>query len=426
MRHPDFAAVRLLLAGSLAAGCSSAYSPAYGDRGSYEAEAASADYGYSSDSVEGDVARPTTASVETVSRTGSYSKSAPPPRPAQRPQATPSRPGPQSGTPSPSGGKPAEPGAEPTKPDKQAARMVVYRGDVQLRVRRQLEAMEQLGKLAKDLGGFVQAQSGNVIILRVPVAVFSSALQRVGEAGEILHSSYSAEDIGDRVAELSTRLQVVQEARARLLELLARAKDPDERLALLEEIKRLTEQVETLQATLETLGKLAAFSTITVTLQPILTGGGSSGPRSYFGWVRELVPQRATLDGDKDDLRLPMPKGFVQFSKDDALRAQAADTSILRGGRVRNEPEGTARFWADAIAFEMDGRDEEKVDQYRAGPLEVQVFRNKDAQPRWYVVGVAVAGKHVYVVEAFLPTEAAWKEHGDAIRAALAKLEVVP
>lgn len=426
MRHVTKARTCLLLTSSLALGCSSAYAPSYSDRGSYAAEEASGEYGYASDSIEGEVARP--AAVETVSRTSGSAKSASAPRPASRPQATPQRQG------APSGGQPAGqtgstgngPAAEPTKPDKQAARMVVYRGDVQLRVRRQLEAMEQLGKLARDLGGFVQAQSGNVIILRVPVAVFSSALQRVGEAGEILHSSYSAEDIGDRVAELATRLQVVQEARARLLELLARAKDPYERLALLEEIKRLTEQVETLQATLETLGKLAAFSTITVTLQPILTGGGSSGPRSYFGWVRELVPQRATLDGDKDDLRLPMPKGFVQFSKDDALRAQAADTSILRGGRVRNEPEGTARFWADAIAFEMDGRDEEKVDQYRAGPLEVQVFRNKDAQPRWYVVGVAVAGKHVYVVEAFLPTEAAWKEHGDAIRAALAKLEVVP
>ncbi len=416
-------------AGAFLAACSSSYNGDYSAHtGVYESEES---YSYTEDSLEGDVARPVTVQesrAESTSSRDSY-KSAqrmPASRPASRPPPGYSQPKPQVGPQQSqqTGGQPS-----PLQPGKQvqpAKVMMVYQGQLQLRVRRQLEAMTELTAMAKALDGFVQSQSGNVLVLRVPVAKFFAAMDQLSAVGKVLDRSYQAQDVGDRVAELETRLQVVTEARERLLALLAKTKDSEQRLAILEEVKRLTEVLETLQSTVQTLTRLAAFSTITVQVEPLLQDGGSGGPRSFFAWIRNLQSHRATLGGGKDDLTLPMPKGFVQFHKDDDFRAQAADTSALRAGKIRNEPVGTAAFWAEAIAFEMEGRDEEKVDRFKAGPLEVQVFRNKDAQPRWYLVGVTVAGDDVYVVEAWLPDEAAWKLHGDAIRDALGKLEVQP
>ena len=304
--------------------------------------------------------------------------------------------------------------------------MVVYFGYLKLRVRRQIEAFDQITKLAQTAGGYVQSLAGSTIVVRVPAGDFDAAMGRFAAAGETLDRRVKAVDVSRQFTDLEGRLQVAIQARGRLLQLLDKVKNTDERLQILEEIKRLTELIETAEGTLAALHNLANFFTITIDVEPVVADGGQIVHRSPFDWIRNLTAHLVTLTEGKKRIKMTMPRGFVLFEEDDVFRAQAADTSLLRVAQIKNEPRGDAGFWANAVQHEMEGRDEELVETKTVGALQVRVWRNKDVRPRYYLVGAVIAGDWLYVVELFMPNDTAWNLHKDAVWQALATLEVAP
>ncbi|MBI5611256.1 MAG: DUF4349 domain-containing protein, partial [Deltaproteobacteria bacterium] len=259
--------------------------------------------------------------------------------------------------------------------------LVVYFGYLRLRVRRQIEAFDEVTKLAQAAGGYVQTLSGRTVVVRVPATDFDAAMARFAAVGEILDRRVKAVDVSKQFTDVESRLQVASQARARLLQLLERVKTTEERLQILEEIKRLTEAIETAESTLAALRNLADYFTITIDVEPVVQDGAGEVHRSPFGWVRHLTAHLVTLTEGKKSIAMTMPQGFVLFAEDPVFRAQAADTSLLRVGRVANEPKGDANFWSLAVHHEMEGRDEELVEQKTVGGLQVRVYRNKDVRP---------------------------------------------
>ncbi|MSP93434.1 MAG: DUF4349 domain-containing protein [Myxococcales bacterium] len=302
--------------------------------------------------------------------------------------------------------------------------MVVYLGWLRLRVKRVIEAVDAITALAQSRGGYVQSMTPQAIVVRVPGADFDAAMLAFAGVGEVVDRRVKALDVTKQYTDLEARLQVAVDARDRLLALLKTVQNVEERLQILEEVKRLSEHIETAESTLATLRNLANLYTITIELEPVVANYGAAAVhRSPFPWIRGLSPHAVTLEEGKDDVQLAAPKGFVLFEKDHVWRAQAADTSMVRVGRVKNEPHGDAAFWVDAVQFELDGRDEEKVDDGSAGAVRYRVWRNKELKPRYWLVGTLVVGDRLYVVEAFLPNEAAWQAHRDGIKTALASLQ---
>lgn len=304
--------------------------------------------------------------------------------------------------------------------------LVVYQGYLKLRVRRVLAAVEAIGELTDQAKGYVDAQREQVVIVRIPAGDFEAAMATFATVGEVLDRRVRAIDVTEQFTDLGGRLEVARAARERLLLLLAQATDVEERLRIVQEVKRLTELVESMESTLATLENLVAYYTITIELVPVLDEGRPVAHVSPFPWVRRLAAHRATLSGGRDAVDMELPRGFVQFTEDEGFRAQAADTTTLRAALVDNEPLGDAAFWAAAIEHEMDGRDEEVVARDRSGILTLRSFRDAEAQPRIYQIGVAVDGDRLLVVEAFFPTEEAWRTHGAAVTAALGTLQVAP
>jgi hypothetical protein len=304
---------------------------------------------------------------------------------------------------------------------------VIYQGYLRLRVRRTLEAIDAATKAAIEGGGYVQMQSASTLIVRMPATDFDAAMLKFANLGEVLQRQIQAVDVSKQVTDLDARLAVATQSRARLLELLKTVKDVEERLQVLEEIKRLTEQMETMQSSLATLRNLSNFFTITIDFESLVNGATVASHASPFDWIRNLTAHRVTLNDGHEHVHMTPPQGFVQFDEKFVLfgdtgawRAQASDTAMLRAASVTNDPKGDALFWARAVEFEMDGRDEALVDSCRRGQLEVRVFKNKDAKPRWWLIATTSAGDKTWVVEAFFPDEAAYKAHGDAVLAALA------
>jgi hypothetical protein len=315
--------------------------------------------------------------------------------------------------------KPGKP-AQLTEPDAKGmtARQVVYLGFLRLRVRRLLDAIDELTTRVEAAGGYVESLSKTVMIVRVPGGDFDAAMNRLAEVGDVLHRQVKALDVTEQFLDIEGRLAVARETRDRLLKLLETAQNTDERLRILEEIKRLTEQIESMSSRLATLQNLVDYYTITIELEPVTAENRAIVHRSAFPWIRALAAHYETLDAT-DDAAIPVPPGFVLIESADGWQARAADTSVLRISQVDNEPRADAAWWAAAIRHELEGRDEEIAAAGHAGGLAWMIAREKDIEPRGWLVAVATHGEDAFVIEGFFPDPAALDRHRAAVLTAL-------
>ncbi|MBN2714758.1 MAG: DUF4349 domain-containing protein [Deltaproteobacteria bacterium] len=323
---------------------------------------------------------------------------------------------------------------QPTSGDRQAkgpapdGPMIVYNGYLHLRVRRLMDALDDISKITKDHGGYVDSMTQRSIVVRIPGKDFDALLTIFAKLGDVLSREISAVEVTEQYTDLTSRLAVAKETRDRLLSLLEKVSKAEERLRILEEIKRLSEEMESIKSTLSTLETLLKYFTVTIDLTPILQDETSIQHQSPFAWIQELSPHRTTLFGAVDSMRMTLPRDFVFFSKSDDYRAQSADTTVVRGGIMENDPRGDNTFWADAIAYEMTGRsealEEKGVAKGKNGSVSWLIFKNDDLQPRWYLVGVHVHGDSIYVVEVFFPNEESYKSHRDDLLKSLDTFEV--
>jgi len=302
--------------------------------------------------------------------------------------------------------------------------MVVYTGYLKLRVKRLLEAVDEVTRITEDQGGYIESLTRQVIVVRVPAKDFDAVMETFAKVGELLEHRIKALDVTEQFTDLGARLAVAREARARLIKLLEKVEDVEERLRILQEIKRLSEWIESIESTLSTLQNLVDYFTITIELEPILDEAATWVHRSPFGWVRNLSPHLMSIEEGKDEFEIALPADFVLFEKDDVYRAQAADTTVIRGGVVDNEPVGDNAFWSAAVHHEMLGRGEELVEEGEAGPMYYRLYRSDDIQPRFYLIAVRVHEEELYVVEVFYPSEEAHQAHHADVVKALATFKV--
>ena len=305
----------------------------------------------------------------------------------------------------------------------QARAPVVYLGYLRLRVKRKIPAVDAISKLTQDAGGYIQSMSGRTIIVRIPADDFDGVMKEFAAIGEVLQRQVKALDVSRQFTDLGGRLQVALQARERLLALLATVKDVNERLRIVQEVKRLSEQIESYESTLSTLRNLVSYFTLTIDLDVVVSRHRRVMHRSPFPWIRKLQAHYTTIRDGADELKMTPPKGFVLFDEDDDWRAQASDTTVLRAGRLDNEPRGSSKFWLDAVRHEMEGRDEATEKTGTTGRVHWAVLRNKDVRPRYWLVGTLAIEDDLYVIEAFFPNKQAYESHHEAVIKALSTFE---
>ncbi len=312
---------------------------------------------------------------------------------------------------------------EPEQSPAQLKRDVVYLGYLQLEVRRRVDALLAIEAKVKERKGYVDRMAGNLVVVRVPAGDFEQAMATFAEVGRVMDRRIQALDVSEQVSDLGSRLAVLREARERLLQLLARAQNVEERLALMEQIKRLSGQIEELEASLQTLRALVAWQTITIEL---VSQEGDTGiaRRSAFPFVRALGPGKPGPAGSADDVRLGAVQGFVALREADPLTARAADSSSLQVFGVDNEPKGDAEFWHKAVAWELEGRGDKRIEEGKAAGFHWQIWQSREPRPWSWLLAVKVVGERLWVVSAFLPDPAALGRHKAALLAALPTVEV--
>jgi hypothetical protein len=157
-------------------------------------------------------------------------------------------------------------------------------------------------QIAAGLGGDIVAlsQSGTgdqrsaQLTMRIPSNRVDDALNQIKKLdGEVLTSNVSAKDVTDQLVDLNARLVAKQAEETRYVQLFAQAKTVDEMLRVDGALANVRTQIEQLQAQLKTTKDHVDFSTISMSVTPLLPSVGD--PTATWDPSRTFAKAFATL-----------------------------------------------------------------------------------------------------------------------------------
>jgi hypothetical protein len=299
----------------------------------------------------------------------------------------------------------------------------VYSGFARIRVDSVEKRKNELFDIAETSGGYVESVHENTVVIRVPAEQFEEIFQMILGFGEVLEKREETYDVTEYFHDLETRIIILKRTRTRLYALLEKTSDVEERVKILREISRLTEQIEIIEGNLRLIEEQIAFSRITLELVSRLPHEEQQRERIPFSWIAELDPLYVSIPDLKGSVELDLGENFAVFTKDDAFRAESPGGIRVRVGTTQNSPEGNNDFWQGALSYHLAPyyRSAEKVE---AGKISAVFFTSKDAKPFFYLVGVHVEKKRIYVVEAFFPDEEAMKDNREIVLDALEGMKI--
>jgi len=167
-----------------------------------------------------------------------------------------------------------------------ADRKVVRSGELTVTVDAPDDAAREVERIATEAGGFVERSTSTKdanawVHCRVPAPHLEEVMDMIADLGEEERRSVSAADVTDQYVDLETRLRNNVELRDRLQQLLGRAKDVDDVLAVEKELNRIQSEIETMQARLDRLKSEITLSGLSVSLQRRRV----LGPLGYLGYA---------------------------------------------------------------------------------------------------------------------------------------------
>lgn len=309
--------------------------------------------------------------------------------------------------------------SEPAKPG--PSRMVHYSGWAALSVPNPRETLDEVGKIAEASGGKTEQMNDRSVTIRVPVARFKEIWQRVLALGEPLNQSVRADDVTDQHTAIDLRLRVLKGTRERLIALLAKAQDEQEKLRLLEEITRVTEEIDTLESQLRTLSELASMSRITVEAVPreAFSAAGSRPDAVGFEWISSLSPFQRGIWRDDHRVELPIPDKMVALTQRGPLVAESSGGTSLWTMRIDNDPIGSSDFWISAVeerlSKEFDGPSRRAIGPWKC----LSLSEPGTEEPYLWEICVQTDGKRLLVAQIYLPDADEKQRYGEAIDRAL-------
>jgi hypothetical protein len=134
-------------------------------------------------------------------------------------------------------------------------------------------------QIARDLGGMLiglnESGSGTqrnaTLVMSVPSTRFDDAIAALKKLdGEVVSSSVDAKDVTDQLVDLDARITTLKAEEQRYLALFARANTVDELLKVQAALSQLRTQIEQLSAQQKNMKDRVAFSTISLSVSPIV------------------------------------------------------------------------------------------------------------------------------------------------------------
>lgn len=193
----------------------------------------------------------------------------------------------EAGAPSPGAGNPSGESVREVS-DAAAGPLLIYTAQVHIAVFEVRKALEAAERLARDSKGYLVRQGDQSITFRIPAEHFQTVLGEVLKLGDVIHRDVQARDVTDEFFDVQTRTRTLEAMRNRFEELLRRAQNVQEALAVERELGRVVDEIERLKGRLKLLRELIAFSTITIEFRPRVVESLKSDVQLPFPWLKSL------------------------------------------------------------------------------------------------------------------------------------------
>lgn len=303
----------------------------------------------------------------------------------------------------------------------------IYSGSVSLVVDDVIETKTGIAEEVDRIQGYVESSYDNYIIIRVPADQFESTMEYLQNLGSVSYKSVETADVTEFYSDLSTRLDIAEKTRERYYALLEKTEDVEERLRILREIRRLTEEIERMNLVLQGIDQQIAFSRITITLEPRLSNESALRQDIPFWWMGQLNPLYVALDRLEKNVIIDLGDSFAVFERkwlsDDHYYAESSDGVRVKIGQTDNDPEGGPEFWQNALIHHL-GPIYAEAETVNLGSLNCVLFTSKDTEPFYYLVGLYTTTDDIIVVEVFFPDDKAKKDNYPSIEKALTDMKV--
>lgn len=144
---------------------------------------------------------------------------------------------------------------------------VIYSTTIDLTVKVPDTASVQIGNIAKKYNGYVQQSGTTSCVIRVEEKFYKAAIDEISLLGRVESKNSYGEDVTAQYSDYAIRLENAEKARARYLELLAKAENVEAALHVERELERLNETIELMKGQMNRIDHLSSYSTITVYLK---------------------------------------------------------------------------------------------------------------------------------------------------------------
>ncbi|MBN1311558.1 MAG: DUF4349 domain-containing protein [Anaerolineae bacterium] len=184
-----------------------------------------------------------------------------------------------------------EPGTAPssstTNSDQHSVeRLIIRNGSITVAVEDTLTARQNIEDMVEQMSGegaFVvsvnEHGSGSTsdpyvdMTIRVPAAHFDEVMNRIAgmaAEGTTPTQSQSAEDVTNQYVDLDARLETLEAARQRLLEIMSEAQNAEDLLYAEQQLTQREAEIASIKGQMQYLSQSAALSSINVSLQPYI------------------------------------------------------------------------------------------------------------------------------------------------------------
>ncbi len=124
---------------------------------------------------------------------------------------------------------------------------------------------------ANEYGGTEENQPYISMTIRIPAARFDATMDRLADMAVIVNSSNeSADDVTEEYVDLEARLESMETARQRLLEIMEEARNTEDLLRAEEQLTQREAEIESIKGRMQYLEQSARLSSIFIELQPYL------------------------------------------------------------------------------------------------------------------------------------------------------------
>jgi len=173
---------------------------------------------------------------------------------------------------------------EPESQEQQQERLIIRNGTLELEVDDTLETQQSIESIVAQYAGqgaFVVSsnQSGGggnqmpviTLSVRVPVGAFDTIMDEIADlAVEVNYRNETGQDVTAEYVDLTARIESLETARDRLLEIIEEAQTTEDLLLAEQQLTQREAEIESLKGRAQYLSESAQLSSITVTLYPYI------------------------------------------------------------------------------------------------------------------------------------------------------------